>query len=87
VTVGIDASAVIVVVGGASVVTVVVGAAGDVVDVLGIEVVGAVAGGREPVWVVESLPHAAALTSAAARRARPRRARAAGRTAFVALRS
>jgi hypothetical protein len=74
-----------VVVGGDWVVTVVVGAAGDVVDVLGVEVEGAVAGGMDPVWVVELLPHAAALTSAAARRARPRRPRVVGRSSFVGL--
>jgi hypothetical protein len=66
---------------GAPVVIVVVGATVGAVDVLGVEVVGA--GGPEPVWVVASPPHAAALTSAAARRARPRRPRIVGRSAFV----
>ena len=83
VTAVVGTSAVIVGVGGASVVMVGVGAAGDVVDVLGVEGVGTVAGGLESVWVVESLPHAAALTSAAATRARPTRPGIVGRSAFV----
>ena len=78
VTVVVGASAVIGVVGGASVVTVVVGASGDVVDVLVVEWWDG-RGRAGAGWVVESLPHAAALTSAAARRARPRRARTVGR--------